>query len=241
MVARSVLLSVGFLAACSACSGPQEPVFPDAPVDARPPDAGDAGRCPGELFFTGPYVDWDSTDAAFHGIAFSTFQIEGDTNPAHMDVASPNGRIEMCIPATGRSLIKVTSQAGDAHIPGHFIADAAVFAGGRTFAARGITPTRAASFFTAQGMTYDNTKADLLVEESGTPAALTLTGATAEKTLSSPDGIAWSAGNSGAYVLFANVTVPSGGATPHLAGPAIGAGDLPMQPGEMTMTTVVGS
>jgi hypothetical protein len=29
--------------------------------------------------------------------------------------------------------------------------------------------------------------------------------------------------------------------TPHLAGPAIGAGDVPMANGEWTMTTVVGS
>jgi hypothetical protein len=237
MRVRTAALFAG-LAALSACTGPQEPSFiVDAAVDAAP-DAGDAGRCPGELFLTGPYVDWDSTDAAFHGIPFATFQIENDPNPLHMDQTSPNGRAEMCIPATGRSLIKVTPQSGDMHLPAHFIADAAVFTGGRTFAARGATPTRLGMFFTDQMMTYDSTKADLEVEQLDTPVALTLTGATAAKTLSSPDGITWTPDSTtGVYVLFANVTVTG---TPHLDGPSIGAGDLPMQPGELTITTVVG-
>ena len=202
---------------------------PDAAIDA-PVDA----MCAGELFLTGAYVDWDSTDANFHGVAFATFALDA----THMDQASPNGRIEMCVPSTGRSNIKVTSNTGDAHLAGHFMADPAVFTNGRIFAARGITPTRAASFFTAQSLTYDDTKADLIVEQLGGPVALTLTGATAGATLTSPDGIAWSAGNDGKFVLFANVTVT---ATPHLAGPAIGAGDVPMVNGEWTMTTVVGS
>lgn len=222
----------------AACPGPTEPLVVDAGVDAAV-DASDGGRCPGELFMTGPYVDWDSTDAVFHGIAFATFAIEGDANPAHMDVTSPNGRAELCIPSTGRFLLKVTPAGGDAHLAGHYLADAAVFTGGRVFAARGITAARAASFFTAQGLTYDAAKADLEVEQLGTPVALTLTGATAEKTLSSADGITWTAdSNTGHYVLFANVTVTG---TPHVAGPSIGGGDVPMVTGELTMTSVVGS
>ncbi|HTJ42187.1 MAG TPA: hypothetical protein VL463_08825 [Kofleriaceae bacterium] len=218
---------VGALLLLAACPGPHS--NPDAAIDA-PVDA----MCAGELFLTGAYVDWDSTDASFHGVAFATFFLDAQ----HMDQASPNGRIEMCIPATGRSNITVTSNAGDTHLPGRFVADPAVFANGRIFAARGITPVRAASFFTAQSLTYDDTKADLVVEQLGGPVALTLTGATAEATLTSNDGIAWAAGADGKFVLFANVTVTG---TPHVEGPAIGAGDVPMSNGEWTMTTVVGS
>ncbi len=220
--------------ACSACSGPSSQVA-DAPIDTAPPDAAtDAGTCPGAEFLTGAYVDWDSTDTNFHGIAFATWQLGAQT-----DITAPNGRVQLCIPTTGRSLITVTSKSGDTHLNGHFIADSAVFADGRVFDARGITPARAAQFFTDNAIgTYDPAKGLLFVHESGTPVALTLTGATAEAMLSSPDGITWTPGSStGKFVLFTNVSVTG---TPHLAGPATGAGDIPMVTGEITMTSVIG-
>ena len=224
--------------ALAACPGPK------AGLDARPvdamPDAGDAGRCPGEEFLTGEYVDWDSTDTAFHGVAFATFQIDGDSNPAHMDQSSPNGRIEMCIPTSGRQSIKVTSATGDAHKAGHFIADPAAFTGGRFFSARGITDARAATFYAANVLpsgAFDDTKGQLLVHEQDTPVAVTLTGATAEATLASADGVTWAAGATGKYVLFANVTITG---APAISGPSVGAGPVPMQPGEWTMTSVIG-
>jgi hypothetical protein len=232
--AVSILSSI-LVAACSACSGPAS--NPDAaPPDATPPDAGDAGQCPGALFLTGAYVDWDSTAADFHGVAFATWQLDA----SHTDQTAPNGRVLLCIPATGRSLIQVTSMSGDAHLNGHFIADAAVFADGRIFSARGITAARAESFLSVDHSVgdYDPGKADLFVQQTGTPVALTLTGATAAATLTSPDGITWTPGTApDVFTLFANVSVTG---TPHLAGPATGAGDVPMVNGELTMTTVIG-
>lgn len=207
------------LAGCPSSSG-----TPDSQFD-------DNGRCPGELFLTGEYVDWDSTDANFHGVAFATFALDA----SHMDQTSPNGRVEMCIPKSGRSLVAVTSMSGDDHLAGHFIADPAVFGGGAFFSLRGITPARAASFFTAQGATYDAGKADLLVNEVGTPVTLSLGGANAAAVWSSPDGVTWATGASGKYVLFANVTVTG---SPTLSGPSTGAGAVPMLPGEWTMTAV---
>jgi hypothetical protein len=214
------------IAGCSSCSGPSG--TPDAPP-------ADAGKCGAEAAVYGELVDWDSSSASFHGVPFVKFQIEGDADPAHTDTTPPNGRIEMCAPPSGRALIKLTPGNVDVHVAGHFIADPAFFAGGRTFSLRIFTAARAASFFSEHGLTYDAAKADLLVQEAGTPAALTLTGATAEATLASADGITWAPGASGKYVLFANVTVTG---APAIAGPSIGSGPVPMIAGELTMTSV---
>jgi hypothetical protein len=220
-------------------------VLVGCPGPKNQPDAGDiamfdAGRCGNDLFFTGGYEDWDSTANSFHGIAFATFQIDGDATPAHMAQTAPNGRVEMCIPKAGRTLIKVTPMAGKGYLDGHFIADAAVFAAGRVFVARGITDGRAPGFYGTFGMLFDSGLGHLLVQQQGTPVALTLTGATFEKSLASPDGVNWTADKTAdKFVLFANVAA-KGGATPHLAGPSIGAGDIPIVAGELTMTSVVG-
>jgi hypothetical protein len=232
----AAVLALG-LAGCPGPSGTPD-AAPDAAADAAVDGpTPDAAPCAGETFLTGEYVDWDSTDSSFAGIAFATFQIEGDSNPAHMDQSSPNGRIEMCIPGTGRALIAVTSGTGDDHLAGHFIADPAVFADGRFFSLRGLTPTRAGTFFTDNGLTYDAGKGQLLVNETGTAAALSLTGATSDTVLASDDGVTWAAGDTGTYVLFPNVVVTG---TPAIAGAATGAGDVPIQIGELTMTAVIG-
>jgi len=239
--ALSAAAGLAVALALAGCSGPSG--SPDATVDAPadgPVDGptADAARCPGEVFLTGEYVDWDSTDTNFHGIPFATFQIEGDSTPAHMDQSSPNGRIEMCIPGGARSLIKVTSDTGDTHMAGHYLADAAVFADGRFFSLRGLTPARAATFFTDNSLTYDPNKGQLLVNETGTPATIALTGATSDAPLASDDGVAWAAGASGKYVLFPNVVVTG---TPAISGAATGDGDVPIQTGELTFTSVIGS
>ena len=223
-----------FAVACSAC-GSSGPANPDAPIaDARPPDAGDAGVCPGLLFFTGAYEDWDSTDASFHGIAFATWQVEGSTSSNETDTSAPNGRVLLCIPAAARSSIKVTPMSGDAHLPGHFIADPAVFSDGSIFDVRGITAARAATQFGS----YDAGKGDLEVEQLGTPAVLTFSGGTVGSIFTSPDGMTWTAGAAAQkYVMFANIDING---TPHISGAMTGNGDVPMLAGEITLTTVVG-
>jgi hypothetical protein len=214
------------LTACAACSGPSS--NPDAPP-------ADAGKCGAEAPLYGEYLDWDSSASNFHGVPFATFVIEGDADPLHTDTTAPNGRVEMCEPLGGRALIKVTTGNVMPHMPGHFIADAALFAAGHEFSLRGITSDRVTSFYSEHGLTYDSGKAMLLVQEIGGAASLSLSGATAEATLASADGLAWSPGSSGKYVLFANVTVSG---TPMLAGAATGSGAVPMVVGELTMTAV---
>lgn len=208
-------------------------------VDGRPIDAS-AGfdslpRCGADLFFTGEYVDWDSTTTNFKGIFDATFTVVGD--PSRTDQTAPNGRVEMCIPATGRSLINVQPPAtGTTYLPGHYIADAAVFASGRTFSVKGMPQSRTVPFYELYGVQFDANKLQLLVEVQGPLQSLSLTDGTAEKVLGF-DGTNWSVAASGKYVLFANVV---SSAVPTLHGAAIGSGPVPMVPGELTMTTVVG-
>src|SRR5687768_10099328 len=73
----------------------------DAAVDAI--DAG--GPCPGEMRFTGGYLEWDST-GGIPGINASTWTVRGQ--PTRTDMSAPNGRIDMCLQPTGASTIDVT-------------------------------------------------------------------------------------------------------------------------------------
>ena len=65
---RLALLTSGLaaLAACAAC-GDDGGTPADASIDT-PPDP-----CAPEMTMTGEYVDWDSTEAAFHGIVAASF------------------------------------------------------------------------------------------------------------------------------------------------------------------------
>ncbi|MCE9576608.1 MAG: hypothetical protein K8W52_25900 [Deltaproteobacteria bacterium] len=240
----TTLLLLPMLGALGACPGPE--ATPDArPVDAAvdAPGGPDAAQCAGELFLTGEYVDWDSTDTNFHGVANATFAIDNDANPAHTDLTSPNGRAELCLPATGRSRITITpAAAGPQYLIGHFVADAAVFASGRIFSLRGLTPARASTFYAQFApLAFDAGKPQLLVNVSGTPVPITLGGASAEATLVyDKTAGTWSAGGTntgtGNLVLFANLD----GSAPTISGATIGDGALTATAGELTMITVVG-
>ncbi len=228
-----------------ACPGPE--VAPDArpldaPLDAAIDAGPDAGRCAGELFLTGEYVDWDSTSTMFHGVANATFDLDDDADPAHTDQTSPNGRAELCIPATGRHRITITPASPSDYMIGHFVADAAVFASGRIFSLRGLTMARAGTFYAAfPPLAFDAGKPQLLVQVAGTPVPITLGGASAEATLVYDKAAnTWAAGGTntgtGDAVLFANLD----GTAPTISGATIGDGALTAVAGELTMITVVG-
>lgn len=214
----------------------------DAAFDAASDAPIDGGRCAGEQFLTGEYVDWDSTETNFHGVANATFDFDDDSDPAHTDLTSPNGRAELCLPLTGRHRITITPASGQTYLVGHFVADADVFATGRIFSLRGLTPTRAASFYQGFGLTFDAGKPQLYVNVSGTPTAITLTGATAEKTLVfDKTQNLWTEGGTntgtGNLVLFTNLS----GQAPVIGGATVGNGAVTALPGELTMITVVGA
>ena len=93
------------LAACAACGDDG----PTPMVDTLP------DPCAPEMTFTGEFVDWDSTEAAFHGVLGAKFALRSD--PSKMSTTAPNGRFMMCIPAAD-GFVDVTPTAGSGYVGG---------------------------------------------------------------------------------------------------------------------------
>jgi hypothetical protein len=155
---------LAFLVACSGCPGgggtPKDATDadddvadagPDAPIDAFV-------RCPGQTFFTGDYVDWDSSESSFLGIFEA--EVYDHAEPATVDLTAPNGRAELCVAATGERQI---SFVHDSYIPMVFTMDQEAAAAG-PFSARGLTPTQAATLFAGLGATANADAALVVVE-----------------------------------------------------------------------------
>jgi hypothetical protein len=108
---------------------------PDAPVDAAGPDA---GPCGDRFLFTGAYVDWDSTDAAFRGVASAV--LREDADPGNTATTAPNGRATLCLPTDSVSTIRFEHPD---YIDLHYTADPRIDAQG-PFEVKGLTPERMA-------------------------------------------------------------------------------------------------
>lgn len=200
----------------------------DAAVDAI--DGG--GPCPGEVYFTGGYLDWDST-SGIPGINASTWTVRGQ--PTRTNTSPPNGRIQLCLAPTGLSTIDATTAN---HVSAIYVADPAVFQPtGTIFQVKGMTTTRAGTFYTSLGLTFNQAAGHVLVEKLGSPIALTLG---AGGTAYAADGVSdntWTAGNTGGFVLFANIPIAaqtSLTSTSSFTGPAT----LPLEAGKLTITTI---
>src|SRR5262245_22860916 len=101
---RRVLVGLALVVGCSDDPAPARDAGPDAP-----PDTSDVCGAAG-VFFTGEYVDWDSTTTEFLGIFKATFTVRGDA--ARTDETSPNGRWEMCIANDPVTLVDVATLGG---------------------------------------------------------------------------------------------------------------------------------
>lgn len=228
VITVTTVLSFG---ACSDDTGGDIDASPDA-IDAAV-DAIDAGGpCPGELYFTGGYLEWDST-GGIPGVNASTWTVRGQ--PTRTDTSAPNGRVELCLQTTGVSTIDVTEAS---HVAGIYVADPAVFQqAGSLFQVKGITTTRAGTFYTDLGLTFNQAAGHVLVEKVGTAIPLTLG---AGGTAYASDGISdntWTAGNTGGFVLFANVPIAATTtltSTSSFTGPA----SLPLEAGKLTLVTI---
>lgn len=183
------------LAACSD-DAPSQPI--DAAADAV--DA-PAGPCGADVQLTGEYVDWTSTTADFMGIFDARFTVTGA--PTRTATTAPNGRVILCIAASGTS--RITANQDD-YNPAVFLVDPAVFTPtDATFSARGLRLTQRASHYQALGeATFDSARAHVLVARHGTPIPFTLAGAT---TAYAYNDTRWAPGNTGSLVLFPNVPV----------------------------------
>jgi len=188
---------------------------------SKSPDAAvalEAGPCGSETFFTGDFVDWDSSDATFCGIFQATWTVRGD--PAHTDSTNPNGRFELCVPPGVVTLVDITppTVASECVAPqgqmytarGIAVADPTSIARGAVFSARAFTTTRRDMFFAAAGLPYDALNAQIVVHLA-TPAAVSCTAP--HDAAQAWNGTAWSASSTGVDVLFPNVMIPGSGTT----------------------------
>jgi hypothetical protein len=220
-----VLAAAALVAGACADDTPGDPdaaAGADAPVADAMPDAG-GGACPGQLLFTGEYVDWDSTPQMFLGIFDATVAEVG--NPDNSAQTAPNGRAVLCLPATADSEVSVT-QAD--YVPVIYSVDAEANAAG-AYALKGLEPARMTELFTGWALTPDAGAAQLEVEVRSFPSGAPVTGAVV--TIGNAHAGAFTADGTGEYVssaqldggahvFFANVEAGGGTTTVTVTPPA---------------------
>lgn len=233
-----VVIAVTSLLAWSACSddsGGDIDAAIDAPVDV-PIDVPD-GPCGAGYQMTGEYVDWESTAGRFMGIpAVWTLT----TPPGTTATGAPNGRILICLPRSTvtLSVVLTTTPPAGSYVEARFVADPAVLSvAGGIFSARGLKMADANARYNEimNGMTFNTAAAHVLVVKRGTPTAVTL-GAQTSYVSDGPDDITWTAGSSGAFILFPNV--PVGGGTGTLGGTFTGPTTIPLEAGRLTIVPI---
>lgn len=212
----------------------------DGPVDAPP----DAAGCGNDLRLIGDYLDWDSNNANYMGVAGAVWTVVGDA--ARQTQSAPNGVVVMCLNPAAPSQISVGG-AGAGYVDGLFLADPAVLsAAGSRFAMRGVRrndPGGVASQFTEFGVSYNPALAQILVYNlSNTPIPLAL-----EPAINPPqasfvsDGtndITWSAGDAGKFTLFPNRPFGTGAATLTSTSPFTGPTTIPLAGGRFTLVVI---
>ena len=127
----------------------------DAAVDASSGDASDT--CPGQLLFTGDYVDWDSTTLDFMGVFDATVTEVG--NPSNSVQTAPNGRAIMCLPASLTSAVDFTHAQ---YATVRYTASPEATAAG-PFSIQGLTAARATTLFQEIGKSREAGRAQVLV------------------------------------------------------------------------------
>jgi len=208
-------------------AGPDDAPF--VPVDI------DNGSCGDQLRFTGEYIDWDSSNASFCGIFDALFQVEGD---GAMDNTAPNGRFDLCVPRGDSTTLTVTQPTGNSQctatpapytIPVIAVVREDFILAGGFWSGRAWTAARQASVFEEAGVTFDPTRAQVVVHFDGPTAG----GA----TLSNASGAVRMLADT-TDVFFANVEVGSGQTTLSVDGDVPGEGSIPLEAGTITLVSV---
>jgi hypothetical protein len=240
-----------FLALAAACGddGGSDTVDGAVDADAAPADAaGDSGpdafvRCPGEVFFTGEYIDWDSTLTAFDGVENTDVTERG--NPTNTDETSPNGRFELCV-ASGTDGDFDLTQPDDAYLPLIYARDE----DGGTPTIRGVKPARAATLFSNELALTQTAGAALVLVDVRTSAgpvvgATVSIGATNDGGFHFDDQMTMTAGATttadGGLILFANAAVGAGTTTVTVTPPGgtscVGRQEIPVVADTISATT----
>jgi hypothetical protein len=233
------LLGLAVFVVSGACCS-SSPKKPDAQIDSPPDSPPDAFSCPASRFFTGEYVDWDSTTNTFCGINQATFQVTGDAT--RIDHTNPNGRFQLCLAVPQATRVDITPPTTPSEclvptstytMPGLTIADPAVIATGELFSLRDFTVARQATL----GVTLDAAKGHVFVHVDKTAQPVSLSASSDPGQAWS--GTAWAAGTQGSNVFFSNVT--AGTTTVSMTGGAVGTGSVPVEAGKITYLTLVGN
>jgi hypothetical protein len=172
----------------------------------KTPDAPNSGP----LNFQGEYVDWDSTNASFCGILGATYTVSGSatsvsTPPNGRLMASmPVGVVEIDITPPSTASQCVSGSANQVYDnPGLIAIDPVLVGSGVQYSTRSFTTVRRTSMFAALGITYDPTKAQVVVNVLGTATAPQV--AATHAVPAAFNGSAWGSGDTGVYVFFPNV------------------------------------
>jgi len=200
--------------------------LPDADVpDAVPPTPDALVLCPGELLFHGDYVDWDSTDTMFKGVAGATMTEVG--NPSNTYETHPNGRGILCLTP---GLDTAVEFAHADYLTMLFGVSAEVTARG-TFTSRGLKPDRADALFTDDFSLTRDPAAGQLVVYTGLAGATVEIGNSYEGAFPLPDGV---------RTFFANVDLTGDATTVTVTPPAaetcVGRASVPLAAGVLSYT-----
>jgi hypothetical protein len=232
---RSVLASV-LLAAIVACGGGDDTGKKDA---MTPVDAGPDAFCGNDFFYTGEYVDWDSSANAFLGIFNATLSVEGDTTTRNMTHTPPNGRFLLCVTNGTDPVMDLTpdptdggSDGSDVYLPGVALAKHQVLGTGSLTSMRSMRMSRVATMFEQIGSAYDPAKGQLFVHQTNTLGELSITGGHAP-TQAYGSSESWAEGDIGSYVFFPNVETTTVQLT-SAESAAVGTGSYAVAPGKIT-------
>lgn len=215
----------------------------DAPhVDAPAEAIGDA-FCGADFFYTGEYVDWDSSDTGeFLGIFNATWAVENDSASRNTAHTAPNGRFLLCT-APQDTITDITpdptnggSDGSDVYLPGVALGKHQVLARIPLTSARSMRMSRVATMFAQIGSAYDPAAGQVFVHQTNTTGTLSLSAAHAA-TQAYGDTMSWSAGDSGTYVFFPNVATGTATLTSSDTA-AIGTGAFPVAAGKITYLEV---
>lgn len=237
------------LAGCGSDDSPASDAAPpavDAGRDAGPPvDAGGPCRA-GEVLFTGSYQDWDGNSAG----PTNTLGTVVAGAQSSFTINAPNGRVVLCLPAAGTSVVSFTH---DDYLPLRYTFDPA--SAGTAFDIRGLTPGRADELLMGLGVTPDPQLAHVFVAvrmATDNPEAVgaAVTGArvalgnAAAGTFTADQAGVLGAGDTlagDAFVLFANTELGGGTTTVTVTPPqgllCTGPETLELAAGELAATT----
>jgi len=241
----SILVSVlaAGAAACGGSSGSDDTTATsgdtDADTDTDTGDPTDAGPdafnlCPGQVTLTGDYIDWDSTDDQFLGVASA--EVSPVDSPGDAVMTAPNGRSVLCV--EGGAAVDVQFAQQD-YVDLVFSALPSPV----PYTVRGLATADVDAVFVDPLPAIDNATAQLLVDarlEDGTPVGAPSIAA-ANAGLFSRDGVGpFVAGDTGTgSYLFANVAVGDGSTTLTIGGDCDARTEVTLRAGALAFTRIL--